>query len=210
MPPPGIRRPRFRDRQEHIGHPSGDQLHRQPRRPAQPGAALIEQKAVAGEGDLRHPGDARGQPAEKAGDWRMGMHQIRLFRPHQRHQGAKGADMRHRRKAALERQPDDAKALGTNVVQQWALGADADDFVPAVPGAAHQGQQEMPQGEVHVGDFQDFHGWGFAPSPRQGTVVPWIPRTNLMGVQGPRAPGGVKGQSPFWGLGQSPSLTQPW
>jgi hypothetical protein len=48
-----------------------------------------------------------------------------------------------------------AQTLGTYIVEQRPIGADAQHVVSAVANATHQRQQEVPQGEIDVGDFYD-------------------------------------------------------
>ena len=51
----------------------------------------------------------------------------------------------------------DAETLGAHGRQQRPVGADTDHLVAARADAAHQRQQEMPEGEVDVGELDDFH-----------------------------------------------------
>ena len=84
------------------------------------------------------------------------MDEVGLFGAQDGDQGLEGAEVGERGQAADEGDRDDAEALGPNVVQQGSFGAGADDFVAAVADGAHQRQQEMPQREIDVGDFDDF------------------------------------------------------
>ena len=68
--------------------------------------------------------------------------------------------MRQRRQPARERHRHDPEALGAHLVQQRALGADADHLVAARPDRAHQRQQEVPEREIDVGDLDDLHRRG--------------------------------------------------
>jgi hypothetical protein len=160
VPAARIGRVRRRDGGEHVGEARANQLHRQPGAAPQRAAGLIVQKAVAGVGDARHPGDARGRTAEEATDRHVRMHQIGLFGAQQADQGAERPQIGGGGDAALERHRLDPEAVGADLVQQRAVGADADHLVTAGAGAAHRRQQEMPQRKVDVGDFDDFHGRG--------------------------------------------------
>ena len=148
----------FRDGQEHVGHPGGDPLHDEGQAAAgQRGRCVVEQEAVAGIGDLRHAGDAGGQARQEAADRHMGVDEVGLFGAQDGHQRPERPEMRQRRQAADEGDRDDAEPLGPDVRQQRTFGAGADDFVPAGAHGAHQRQQEVPQGKIDVGDFDDFH-----------------------------------------------------
>jgi hypothetical protein len=72
-------------------------------------------------------------------------------------QGKEGAGVRQRRDAPGERQRDHAEALGAHLGEQRALGAHAHHVMAARADAAHQRQQELAEGEVDVGELDDFH-----------------------------------------------------
>ena len=125
------------------------------RRPAR--AGLVEQEAVAGIGDARHAGGAGGEAGEKAADRHVRVHEVRPLGAEQVVQRNERAPLRGRRQAARHRHRSEAETLGADLVEQRAVGADADHLVAARADAAHQRQQEVAQGEVYVGDFYDFH-----------------------------------------------------
>ncbi len=81
-----------RDGQEHVGDARRRSIPwRTPaaRRSHEP--VLVEQEAVAGIGDARHPGDPRRQPRQEAADRHMRVHEVGLLAPGTAHQGAEGA-----------------------------------------------------------------------------------------------------------------------
>jgi hypothetical protein len=159
-----------------MGEPRARQLHGQPGQATHRPAGLVVQEAVAGVGDARHPGEARGQPAQEAADRHMRMDQVRLLGAQQAHQGGERARVAGGGDAAPERHRLDPEAVGAHLVQQVAIGADADHLMAARPRAAHHRQHEMPQREVDIGDFDDFHRSGAAPAltrkAGEGDVAP--------------------------------------
>ena len=61
--------------------------------------------------------------------------------------------MSARREGAGEGKGLNAEALGADGVQVRALGADADDLVAPGADGAHEGEEELAEGEIDVGDF---------------------------------------------------------
>jgi hypothetical protein len=142
---------------EDVGDPAGGQLHGQAGGAAGPGRGLVEQESVAGIGDMRHAGGLRGHAGEEAADRHVGVDEVRFFGAEQGEKGAVGADLGSGREAAREGRGFDAEALAADIRQQGAVRADADHGMAAGAGAAHEGQQEVAEGEIDVGDFDDFH-----------------------------------------------------
>jgi hypothetical protein len=152
-----VRRFLGRDCGEDVGDAAGDQLHGQAGGATGPGGGLVEQEAVARVGDMRHAGGAGGHAGQEAADGHVGVDEIGFFGAEQGQQGTEGAVLRQRGQAAGQFWGFQAKTFGADVGQQRAVGADSDHFVPTGAGAAHQGEQEVPQREIDIGDFDDFH-----------------------------------------------------
>ena len=167
MEPPRIGGFLVGDGHEDLGDPRGEPFHEETDGLAGRVAGIVEPEAVAGIGDPRYPRPPRGHAGDEAAQRHMGMHQIGFFRSEQRHQCLEGAPVGERRDLALQRQTDDAEALGPGDLQQRAFGAGADHLMSPVPRGPHQREEELAEGEVDVGDFDDFHATvrvGFNPT----------------------------------------------
>ena len=90
------------------------------------------------------------------------MDEVGFLAPEERDHGAQRAPLDCGREVAGERQRLDAEALGAGVGEQRAVSGDADDLVAARRRAAHEREQEVAQGKVDVGDFDDLHGPGLS------------------------------------------------
>ena len=146
------------DGHEHVGDAPGGPLHEEGGGAAGPGRRLVEQEAVAGIGDPRHAGGIGGPAGEEAADRHVAVHDVRALAAQQADEGYKGAELGERRDPAHEGGGFDAEPLGADVGQQRTLGADAHDLVAPGADGAHQRQDEVAQGEIDVGDLDDFHG----------------------------------------------------
>ena len=155
---PGVGRFLGRDGGEGVCHAAGDQLHGQAGGAARPGGGLVEQEAVARVGDVRHAGGAGGHAREEAADGHVGVHQVRLFGAEEREQCRVGAGLGGGAEAAHEGGGFDAEAFFADGGEQGAVCADADHLVAAGAGAAHQREEEVGEGEIDVGEFDDAHG----------------------------------------------------
>jgi hypothetical protein len=126
---------------------------------------------MAGIGDPWHSGDPRGQTRQETADRHVGMHEVGFFIPQDGDQGLEGADVRDGRQAADERNRDNSKTLGADVIQQRAFGTGTDDLVATRTDRPHQRQQKMPQRKIDVGDFDNFHRRRAKGHPARSTLL---------------------------------------
>ncbi len=89
----------------------------------------------------------------------MGVDEIGLLGPQQRHEG--GETLRSWAKSEalpFQRQGQDAEALCPQRVEQRPIGAGADHLVPARTPLPQQRGEEVPHGKIGIGQLEDFHG----------------------------------------------------
>jgi hypothetical protein len=74
----------------------------------------------------------------------MRMHKVGPLGSQQSHQVTERPYVRQRRKPSCERDRDNAESFAPRPIEQRALCAYPDHFMPASSNPAHQRQQEMP------------------------------------------------------------------
>ena len=158
---------------EDVGDAAGGEFHGERGGASWPGARLVEQESVAGIGDTWHPGLAGGHAGEEAADGHVGVNEVGFFGAEQSEQGAVGTALGGGGQAAGQRQGFDTEAFVADRGQKGAVGAGADDRVAAGACAAHEGEKEMAEGEIDVGDLNDLHApvVSARPARTQGTVA---------------------------------------
>ena len=144
--------------EEGPGPARGGPFHEEGQGAAGRGAGLVEEEAVACVGDVGDAGDAGGEAGEEAADGHVGVDDVGPFRAEQGEEGAERAELGARAEGAGHGDGDDAQAAGADVVQQGTVGAHADHLVTPGGTGLHEGEEEVAEGEVHVGDFEDLHG----------------------------------------------------
>ena len=132
-----------RDGEEDVRQAAGEPFHRERGGASPPWAGLVEQEAVAGVGDHRHAGRARGEAGEEAADGHVRVHQLGAFLADEPVERQESAALGDRREAAGQRRRQDAEAFGPHVGQKRAFGADAGDVVAFGAKRAHQGEEEV-------------------------------------------------------------------